>query len=100
MQDKDFDSLLKRKFEHQDLQEYQDGKWAALTDKLDTFDHKRNARAKLIYALVLATLLLGNLAWLFNWLGNSSNRTPKPLESVVKRDTLFQTIHVVRYDTS
>lgn len=99
MQDKDFDSLLKRKFEHQDLQEYQEGKWAALTDKLDAFDHKRNARSKLVYALVLATLLLGNLAWLFSWLGNSSNRTSKPLEAVVKRDTLFQTIHVVRYDT-
>lgn len=99
MQDKDFDSLLKRKFEHQDLQQYQEGKWAALKDKLDAFDRKRNAQSKWVYALVIATLLLGNLAWLCYWLGNSSNRTSKPLEAVVKRDTLFQTIRVVRFDT-
>ena len=99
MQDKDFDSLLKRKFEYQDLPEHEDGKWASLTDRLDAFDRRRNVLSKLVYALVLSILLLGNVAWFFNWLGTSSDRASKTIEPVAKRDTILQTIHIVRYDT-
>lgn len=99
MQDKDFDSLLKRKFEYQDLPEHEDGKWASLTDRLDAFDRRRNVLSKLVYALALSILLLGNVAWFFNWQGLYSTNTSRPLEPIVKRDTLLQTIHIVRYDT-
>ena len=99
MQDKDFDSLLKRKFEYEDLPEPQEGKWAALTNRLDAFDRKRNALSRLLYGLAIAILLLGNVAWFFNWQETSSDRASKTIEPVVKRDTILQTIQIVRYDT-
>ncbi len=99
MQDKDFDSLLRRKFEYQDLRAHQEEKWVDLTERLDAFHQQRRRRSMLLYAFGVAALLLGNLAWLFYWLGSSSPRTSSSPEPVVKRDTLFQTIHIVRYDT-
>ncbi len=101
MQDKDFDGLLKRKFEFLEGTPTPGKAWTELSAQLDTFDDRRRRMAKLLYALLVATLLLGHLAWVLNWLNADSEQSGSSnLQSTtLVQDTIVQTIHIVRYDT-
>lgn len=101
MQDKDFDGLLKRKFEFLEGTPTPGKAWTELSAQLDAFDDQRRRKAKLGYALLLTVLLLGHLAWVLYWLGSGSEKpaTSSLQHTIYSQDTIVQTIPIVKYDT-
>ena len=102
MQDKDFDSLWKRKFTGINHEEPAHDKWGALSNQLDRFESRSRRIKNLIYGSVIGALLLGNFAWW--WHGNFSQNLSEPIiirDTIytVRFDTLYQTIAIENINT-
>jgi hypothetical protein len=101
MQDKDFDALFKRKFEHLEGRPLHSKSWNDLSSQLDAADDLRRRKVHLRYTLLMAALLLGHLAWIIYWLGPSTFFTNAQINKnpVYIQDTIVRTIKIVQYDT-
>lgn len=101
MQDKDFDALFKRKFEHLEGRPLHSKSWNALSSQLDAADDLRQRKVHLRYALLMAALLLGHLAWIIYWLEPGAFFTNAQINKnpVYIQDTIVRTINIVQYDT-